>query len=371
MVAGCGFHPTNAAIDDGSHEDTSDVAPTTPDAQVCFGPSGWSACFNAIPTNAVMLGAAIDTDVGSLDCSATPASWSGSGQPDACFVVGGSITLPSSVGISRVTGSRPLVLVGADSISISSTLDVASQRGENIGPGANVACGAFGQTPTSASNNKGGGGGAGGSFITAGGDGGLGDNGAGMQGTAATAIPAPTKLRAGCPGQQGGDGDGQTGNHGIGGDGGGAVYLLASNTITIASGAIINASGAGSIAGSSYGGGGGGGAGGMIVLYATTITSMGIVFANGGGGSSGGNQAGGGNVGSNPSTTQTSAASGGPSTGNGGAGGSGFAQGTNQTNGVDASSMDTGGGGGGGGAGYILTHGVLGGAVSPTPVTTL
>ena len=221
-LAGCGFHPTSATLGDGHEGDTSDTSVTTPDALVCFGPSGWTACFDAMPTKPVMIGSTIDTDPGSVDCSAAPASWTGSGQPDACFVAGGSITLPASTSISRVTGARPLVLVAADSITIDTTLDAASQRGVNIGPGANVACGAFGQTPTSAGNNKGGGGGAGGSFMTAGGNGGRGDSSSGSQGK-----PAPTittaKVRGGCPGQAGGDGGGVVGSHGLGADGGGSI----------------------------------------------------------------------------------------------------------------------------------------------------
>jgi hypothetical protein len=195
----------------------------------------------------------------------------------ACVIAGLSITVSSSI---RVIGDRPLILLAADAITIDGKLDVASHRaaggaGASLGP-----CATDSVNPTTTVGG-GGGGGWGGSFGGPGGPGGIGvGNG---KGGVPPGTTVPATLRGGCPGG-GGAGDG-----GTAGLGGGAVALIAINTVSIAG--TVNASGSPGGGGSASGGGGGGGAGGMIVLEAATVKVTGQCFANGGGGGEGANAA--------------------------------------------------------------------------------
>jgi hypothetical protein len=103
----------------------------------------------------------------------------------------------------------------------------------------------------------------------------------------ATAGAAPTGLRAGCRGGFGGSGGGGS-TVGVGGRGGGAVYLIAGTEIQISG--LVTAYGGGGGGGDEKGGGAGGGSGGMIGLDApvVTVAASGAVAANGGGGGEGG-----------------------------------------------------------------------------------
>jgi hypothetical protein len=363
VLASCGFQPLAVTSDGGSGSNTIDA----PNGQACFGPSGWRVCLSSLPGGSTTLPPTINTDTSPLCLPEQPASWV-STQPDACIITGSTIVAASTV---MATGDRPLVLLATDAITISGTLDVASHVGGS-GPGANRDCPAFGRIPSSGST---GGGGAGGSLTTAGGNGGTSAGVATSNGLAAATLGVPTTLHGGCAGEQGGDGNGTTVDHGQAGSGGGAVYVLAANSIAIAG--TINASGASSAGAgaSSHCGGGGGGSGGTIALYASTIDAAGAkLVANGGGGSSGGSNNGLCHPASDPDpATPLSPASGASSQGTGRDGGAGFAQGHSAVNGTAGPQNDDGGGGGGGGGGCILVHGVLAslGAASPTPVTTL
>ncbi|HUJ62817.1 MAG TPA: hypothetical protein VLX92_30150 [Kofleriaceae bacterium] len=378
LVVGCGFKhgtgPSDAAPDgppDGPKVwmDAPDAPPL--DARSCFGGAAkWEICLDPPPTAALDLTAlgTLVTDTDSHCLTAQPSDWTTNGQPDACIIAATTLTLSDQL---VVNGNRPLVLVGTDSVTISGTLDVASHRGGNLGPGAGqFTCNVFGQTPDDGNGGNGGGGGAGGSLTTQGGDGGKGNNGSGKEGKVAGILAAPATLRAGCIGQDGGDGNSVAGSKGHAGAGGGGVYVLAGNSITITG--TLNASGAGGSGGMTYGGGGGGGTGGVIVMYAPAIdATSGFILANGGGGSSGGDSSNAGNDGMNPTpTTPLTAAPGGAAvSSNKGGGGDGFAQGSSAKDGDDSSSGPTGGGGGGGAAGYILVStAITGGTISPTPV---
>ena len=341
-----------------------DGPPPDPEDE-CFGTTGGlvEPCFapDDKPTGAVTLTTDIDTDASSL-CSSTVKNTT------ACVVAGGTISISNGVSV-RATGNKPLVLLATTgAITIDGTLDVASHV--NF-PNAVV--------PAAASNFAGcdagtlpnnGGGGAGGSFGTQGGNGGIGRNVAASNGVAGAA-QVPTALRGGCKGQ---DGNGAA-NFGVGGDGGGAVYLIAETAINIGGTGVINASGAGATDGFVGGsvGGGGGGSGGLIGLDAPAIANAGNVFANGGGG---GEASGG----SNPNTRQLAfcgadpvgigpAPGGNGGTTNGGNGGAGAANTANGTNGQNnPGGASGGGGGGGGGVGVIKVFGgTLGGNRSPAP----
>jgi hypothetical protein len=347
------FHLGDAGNADGPGlADASDAPGLPNDGYVCFGPTGWQLCAPSPPSGVIVLPPTLDTDT-SLTC-ATNVVWNSGGQPDACILAGDTIS--GSV-TTTVTGSRPLVLLASQAISISATatIDVASLAGGAIGAGANpTTCGAFVQAPATL-----GGAGAGGGFVTQGGDGGASGSLA-PGGRAALASGPPGTLRGGCRGQTGADGQ-DVGSAGALGEGGGAVYLVAGNTLSLAG--VINASGAGARGAAKGGGGGGGGGGGMIILYAPTITASNPrLLANGGSGSGGGGGTPG-SPGADPvATSPLSPAVGGTGgSGNGcggiARGGNGFAGGIAAAIGVAGSGNGAcGGGGGGGGGGYIRAN---------------
>ncbi|MBA3502428.1 MAG: hypothetical protein H0T65_18845, partial [Deltaproteobacteria bacterium] len=301
----------------------------------CVGTSPFRICYNSAPVAAVVLPASIDTTNSALCENMQPSQWTGmQNQPTSCVIRGTTI---SNAGITKVFGTRPLVLVASANIMLE-TLDVSSQRGGALGAGATTQ---LGSCTTGAQLPGTGGGGAGGSFQTIGGDGGLG-NGGSAPGRAANQVTAPTALRAGCHGQQGEGGD-ETGKAG------GVVYLAAGGAISISGG--INASGSSAVGGTTRSGGSGAGSGGMIMLHAVSITVTGTgVIANGAGGASGGDQDTNGRNGNDPDlATPATPAPGGAGGGTGGAGGNGFAGGTAATDGAGTGANNEGGGGGGGG----------------------
>ncbi|HSK01444.1 MAG TPA: hypothetical protein VK932_09390 [Kofleriaceae bacterium] len=323
----------------------------------CYGaPSGLvRPCFASAPTGNITLPGTIDTDTSTL-CGAPM-----SGGNGYCVVAANNITLDDSV---AATGTKPLVLVAVSTITIEAgaTLDVASHH-STIPPRTGAGAGStdcMAGTPPMASGA--GGGGAGGAFGGAAGSGGAGNNGAGAAGTPG-AVQVATTLRGGCPGQ-----DGINGTFGIGGKGGGAVYLIATR---ISISGAINASGEGGRPGlTGSAGGGGGGSGGMIGLDAPMITNSGNVFANGASGGEGSGTATPGNLGPEPTSTAASPppTSGTNNGGDGGGGsGTGIPTGRNGSNGSGGGSPG-GGGGGGGGLGVIKVYrGTLTGNVSPNP----
>lgn len=313
-------------------------------------------------------GATLDT-TNSMQCEMT-SLWVNSAQPNACFVVATNISMVNL----RVTGDRPLVLIATNNLSITGQLDAASHVAGTPGPGSPVVGVAVApcQGGTAAvANSAGGGGGAGGSFVTKGADGGSG-GGVSNKGLAANAdLALPNYLRAGCNGQVGADGNG--GGAGPQGRGGGSVFLLAGNTITLATSAIINVSGGGApnTGLTTRGGAGGGGSGGMLVLYAGTSIAAPAgskLVANGGGGAGGAN-GGGGGAGSDPDPASPTTPAGGGNAGGSctGDGGSGYA--AADANGGTSAPSGCGGGGGGGAAGYIQTNFALPNVTASPTVT--
>jgi hypothetical protein len=322
------------------------------DALVCYGTGIVKVCFASAPTDPQTFSdQTLDTDDPAMCATAA------TGGNGYCVVVATTIMVNGTL---RAAGSKPLVLIASDSLTIAGggLIDASSRRSRAVGAPEKGA-GADANTTicvagTPASNR---GGGAGGSFTGAGGTGGNGSAAnAGTPGTPAT--PPITALRGGCPGQ-----DGQN-TAGSGGHGGGAVYLIAGTRIDIGGNGINvgGEAGGGGTQGPSGGGGGGGGAGGMIGLDAPTVmlTGSASVVANGAGGGEGGS---GGNTTSGENGTDaitTGAARGGnQNTGSGGDGGNGSAgaaagPGMPGTNGTPAGGNNGGGGGGGGGAGIII-----------------
>jgi hypothetical protein len=312
---------------------------------ICLG-TFVKVCADPPQLSLVLAAQTINTDNSSLCAAytATPAL-------DACVITATSIALPGNA--VTVTGHRPLILFSTGVLTISGVLDAASHAAL-VGPAGDVGpCATNFANPTTSLQ---GGGGWGGSFGGPGGDGG---NAAGKDGLGGVApgTVAATKLRGGCAGA-----NGANSSHGFGGTrghGGGAVLLLAAQTITVDS--TINASGGGGGGGHTFGGGGGGGTGGMIVLEAPTVSMVGKCLASGGGGGEGANLDDGMNGGeaSAPSTGGPGGRNGAVGGGDGGNGTSGTVlgggrggAGTNPGNGGGSGGAG-GGGGGGGGAGVI------------------
>lgn len=326
-------------------------------SDVCYGAGPGKVCFAQAPTGTQTLDTLIDTD-GQM-CATNVV-----GNNPGCVIAADSLAINGAV---AVTGSKPLVLVAATTITMTAgSLDASSHRaaGGQIGAGADPATCDAGTAPGAH------GGGAGGSFGGTGGTGGN-DNVGMHAGTPGAAQTTLTTLRGGCPGQAGNAG---AGTAGAAGHGGGALYLIAGTSITISAG-TINASGQPGTGGSTQGAGaGGGGAGGLIAFDAPAITNNGSVFANGGGGGEGAGTNSTGNTGADP--TAIAAPGGAGATLAGGDGGAGaFAATANGKPGLQAGTsagnVSGGGGGGGGSVGLIKIYQAASiggsGTVSPPP----
>jgi len=343
--------------------DASIDMPPPPDGRACFGSDPFAICLAKTPDMPFPVSSdmKIDTTSSSM-CAATI-----SGGTGYCVIAATTISITAKL---RAIGSKPLVLLASDTITISTAngqIDLASHRGDaDTAAGSNPTALCMAGTPPGTRA-----GGAGGSFFGKGGKGGgAGGAGGGNGGQAANGVATVNQVRGGCTGQ---DGDG--GGKGPGGRGGGAVYLLAGTRIDIG-GAGIKAAGEGGTQGSPNvgvsSGGGGGGAGGMILLDAPTVTCSTLLLANGGGGGEGSGENNPGGPGSDPSDTgSASGGSGNIVGGNGGAGSAGPAAGVggDANAGGSQGNDDGGGGGGGGGAGYIKApaNATLGTLVSPLP----
>ena len=342
------FHTVDAgtASDDGP----SEIDASLVDAQLCYG-TLTRVCLPSAPTSTVIIAGTLDT---SSDPRCTVIEDDDAGF--LCVIAGGNI----SVEATDVTGTRPLVLVAAGSITLEDVLDAGSRRApRKLGPAArSVACSG---TQMGAGGTSGGGG-AGGSFGSLGGGGGNGLPAA--SGGTPNAVASVTMIRSGCGGGQGGSGAAGSGGPG---PSGGAVALYAGSQIAIPQAGAIYASGAG---GGGAGSGGGGGSGGLIVLEAPAIQILGKVVANGGAGGGGGATTQGEPGADGTKAMHATAALGGnaESATNGGKGGNGAALQMAATSGSTPTAAG-GGGGGGGGSGVIWIKGVLSGngAVSPAP----
>ncbi|CAN5559638.1 hypothetical protein BH11MYX1_BH11MYX1_12830 [soil metagenome] len=273
-----------------------------------------------------------------------------------CVIAGTDITIDRHI---TLRGSRPVIIIATGTLTITEAGIVdANGATDQPGAGGDAAC-ANDATPP-ASEGMYGGGGAGGSFATRGGDGG---SGATALGGRAGAAGEAMGFRAGCNGTDRADGSATT--RGVGGFGGGGIYLGAVKAIAL-SGTVLASGGGGGRA--QRGGGGGGGSGGAIVIAAPmlSVATSASVVANGGGGGGGG---GGGTDAINGARGATATTIAEPRGGLGAAaGGSGaYAM---QPAAAGSAGNDGGGGGGGGGAGSIrvLGGGSLAGAqVSPPP----
>lgn len=266
------------------------------------------------------------------------------------------------------TGTRPLVWLSASQMTIGGTFTAGADWLEGRrypGPG-----GRRGGSGNGADGEGAGGGltteerfaqsigGSGGGYGSAGGEGGDTTEGGrvGFDGGSPYGEPTLVPLRGGSGGGAGAF------PSGFGGHGGGAMQLVAFNSITVSG--VVDAGGGGGLGGATYtntaqdvmntGGGGGGGSGGAILLESEDVIIDGFVGATGGSGGQGGvtqtsETVEGGADGSAGRADRVPAPAP-PSEGAGGGGGEGSNSEGTAGNGVEG---ELNGGGGGGGAGRI------------------
>lgn len=365
LLGACGFS-AHARTDGGpGGSDSGDApmidaaVPDSPPGQACFGTLAYThVCYSTanVPAGSQTYGAGATID------TTGPGACTGNVHAlqqlpgDPCIIAYDSIAF-SAAGQLTITGMRPVIFLatGASGITMASgsVIDATSGNG-NQGPAALASC-----PGATAANNKSGG--FGGSFLSLGGNGGLGaGDQTGDPGVPATALAAPVALHGGCPG-------------GIGGDnavtavalGGGAVALVA-HGITLA-GLVAAGGDGGATPTNNNAGGNGGGAGGMIVVDALVIAGSGELDAKGGGGGQGrgGNPPTSGTPGYFPANRLLESSGGATATSTGGDGGNGGPRTVNVVMSTDTGAdggtgtSAAGGGGGGGAAGVVIATSAL------------
>ena len=384
LTSACGFHiPGGSGTSDDAMGSGSDGSNPDSVAAACpwpYVPEYVMPCpATDGPAIDVSSGKAVlDTDAGTLTSVGTTIPIESEVTADVRVVWTRGLHIAAGAQI-RVIGSFPLSIIATGAITIDGRLDGGGHANSPLvgdgPPGANpAACNVAGAGVGQPCADQGASGGGGGSFAEMGGQGGGGGDtrncgvfsGPVPGGSGGAVVNArPSNLRGGCPGAIGGLSTLAGSVAGRAGSGGGAIALVARESLTISG--TVNVGGAGGGGCTKRGAGGGGGSGGMIVLEGSTVTvtSGGRVAANGGGG--------GGGCDMNPSmdgtdgTDSGTGASGGANEGTGTDGGDGGARGdVAQT--ADVSSR--GGGGGGGGVGFVRIHSAIGpGVAEPSSIS--
>jgi hypothetical protein len=358
VAAGCGFHSSSgAAADAGGGGSGADSAGG--DAGIDAG-CGFAdlvdTCLLSFGADLPVMGTATyDTDTHVLTINGTATQVAVKTAMVGSDVVDVISARDVHLGVSaslRGVGSHGLAIVASRDLIVDqdALIDVS-----NGGAGARTSC--PNAAGTGMGNLVGAGGGGGGGFGASGGTGGAGNSGAASQGGAAGASEPrfPTGFHGGCPGAPGGTGQQQGG---AGGKGGGALYLVAGNSIVLSSLAPIDAGGGGGMGGNHIGaignaGGGGGGSGGLVILEAPHVmASTATIAANGGGGGEGSDGADSGDGGDQGTRTTERASGGSLGAAGGGDGGQGGSSLTPAGDSVTDSAL-RGGGGGGGSVGFI------------------
>ena len=270
-------------------------------------------------------------------------------------------------------GDKAIILVALETLDVLGKIEMSAQGMSAVGGGFNGA--------TAAGGGKGGGalgagaantpgvGGGGGAFC---GGGGAGGNASGATGGGGQPYGAATLVPL-AVGSAGG------GGALFGGGSGGAIELVAGQSINVESQGVIAAGGGGGYSGNGNGtgqSGSGGGSGGGILLEAPSVTVAGTVSVNGGGGGGGSGSP---NSQNGVDATENAQAAAGGNSGTTGAGGTGGAGATSA--GAVGAIGDLSGagnnaaGGGGGGAGYIRINtktgaATISGTLSPATGTT-
>jgi hypothetical protein len=349
VLAACGFEhgvPAGHGPNDGDIDVPPGVDPDAmPDADPgCFGPAPFVVCPTVQPTQPLDIDSNITTNGTAQSCDTGRGVVMTIAGTESCVLAGTDITFSGS-STRGSSGSRPLVLIATGTITIAEG-DTLDARGATIGPGPGSNPSDCGAPPSGMVSGGNGGGGAGGSFGSKGGSGANGGAAAGGPANAAASTPV-NKLRGGCPGGSG------AGTTVAGGNGGGAVLMIAKTKIQIDG--TLTVSGAGGLGGkSAKGGGGGGGSGGMIVLHApmVSIGDNARLIANGGGGGGGAGAMDDGVSGDDATMLGTAAAGGGTNGPGTTAGGAGAFKATDAVTPANAGGGG-GGAGGGGGVGVI------------------
>ncbi|MBA3391026.1 MAG: hypothetical protein H0T89_00190, partial [Deltaproteobacteria bacterium] len=207
----------------------------------CFGQYGQDRaglvriCLDAMPDKPLDLPANVDT----TNCAITAMQSNG---VEVCVLAGTTVTVPFS---ARIHGARPLVVIAVRQlvIGVDGVIDVSGRRSMPTPAGANVAsCSAPSQNAMNINSGNGAGGGAGGALSATGGNGGTGStSGTPRSGGVSLASVAFDGVRGGCRGGRGGSTSYAMG--GAGGSSGGALYLIAGESIVVRG--VINASGEG------------------------------------------------------------------------------------------------------------------------------
>jgi hypothetical protein len=189
-----------------------------------------------------------------------------------------SLTIGQTAAL-RLTGTNPVILAVLGTVSIQGQLlvNASDVNGPNAGPGGFVGGASpgpgVGQPPGGAGDPDSNGGG--GSYCGIGGAGGLTMGGMGLTATGG-AIYGNATITPLVGGSAGGESGADSG-------GGGAIQIVAGQSITIGSFGAINAGGAGT---TNENGTGGGASGGAILLESPIVVVSGNLGANGGGGMS-------------------------------------------------------------------------------------
>jgi hypothetical protein len=263
------------------------------------------------------------------------------GGPELVILPLRSLAVPDGTTLT-LTGPRPVAIVVDGDVTISGVVD-ASTDGSTAGPGGGLmefCTGGAGGRPSVVTGTSAFGGAGGGGFGSIGGAGGAtiisGMQGAGGLAGAIDGTDSLVPLRGGCSSV-------------LDQPAGGALQISASGTITITSGGVVVASGAG---GGTFGlptspSGAGGSSGGAILLEGGSVATEGAVRAHGGGGGSSGP------LGQDGHRLDDAPAAGAGSGGQGGVLCVGAAC-TAATAGPTNGSASSNGGGGGGGYGRIV-----------------
>lgn len=362
-ASACTFNPDTKSQEGASTDGSitsNDGAVPGPDSMTCFDLSARhvESCALTEPDGALDLSGGTfvyDSDALTFTGPDGPVSHTRDVVGDVVVILGTTVRIQSDA-VFRGVGTRPLMIASHGDLLVAGTIDVSSNDA-NLGAGHDFAgCGSS-AGGVGESDIGGAGGGGGGGFGDVGGRGGdgdsnmnAGDDGIAIAGEGGIAVAAPTIIRGGCPGGNGGEGS--PGKVGTGGASGGAIQLTAAGTITVTG--MIHAGASGGLGDTNDAGGGGGGSGGYIGLDAPVVdVSGGTLAANGGGGAGGGDDANSGGPGGHGIPDRASALAGGGGAPGGTAGGAGGY--ADMPAGFLVTGFDTGGGGSGGGSvGFIL-----------------
>ncbi len=350
VLTACSYAPQPGTAPGDSVGPGDGAEPDGPINANCFGQFG-TVCLQTLPRAPFSIGNTTSTVM--TDTLASCEMVTNGTNVTGCVISGTSMTIDGNL-IGQ--GARPLILIATEGpLVVDNLIDVASHRDPIVrGAGANPngACNGA-QIATDDA------GGPGGTLGGAGGDGGAGEIGLVVP---AAAAAAPTSLRGGCQGGAGGTASAST----DGGHGGGALWLVSKERITI--NGVINASGAGGAGGAGDAlddhGGAGGGSGGMIVLDAPVIEIGGVVLAIGGGGGGGSDGVFSGDDGADPNPANP----GQPALGGQGVFGDFGGDGGTTGDGQDGDSdLGATGSGGGGGTGHVRAFGTVSGSGAVFP----